>query len=388
MSSLDYITAPFTTDPDALAEAAFNYIQTQVPGWSPNAGNLEVIMIEALAAMVADARTVASAVPRSIFRYYGNSIIGIAPIPDVAATVDTTWTVINANGYTIRAGTQVGMRASGDELIPFQVAFDVVVAPGTTTTAVGAVALIAITPGEEANGLFGTVELIDSIDWVVSITTDGPTGGGMAAESDDSYLNKLSAQLTLMSPRPILPGDFAALARTVPGVFRALAIDGYNPANSTFNNERMVAVALVDALGDPVSALVKAEVVALLEGAREVTFVVNVIDPTYSYIDVFVSYKALPDASIAETDALVEAALNEYLDPSSWGTTPNNGVIWQDETMVRYLELATVVNNVTGVDYIISLTMAKNPGGLSSADVALVGVAQLTRPNSITASGS
>jgi hypothetical protein len=40
------------------------------------------------------------------------------------------------------------------------------------------------------------------------------------------------------------------------------------------------------------------------------------------------------------------------------------------------------------VDYIISLTMAKNPNALAAADIVLAGVAQLTTPNAITATGS
>ena len=49
----EYLDVPIETDPDALAEDAFDYISDQVPGWEPNAGNLEVWLIEALARMSA-----------------------------------------------------------------------------------------------------------------------------------------------------------------------------------------------------------------------------------------------------------------------------------------------------------------------------------------------
>ena len=62
--------------------------------------------------------------------------------------------------------------------------------------------------------------------------------------------------------------------------------------------------------------------------------------------------------------------------------------MWNSQLAVRYLELATVVNNVLGVDYITSLQFALNGTALGTADVTLTGVAGLTRPNTITAIGS
>lgn len=390
MSSVEYIDAPIVTSPDTLAEAAYAYIQSQVPGWSPNAGNLEVILIESLARMTADARDVASAVPKSIFRYFGNSVMGIAPLAEINASGVSTWTALDNAGYTIPAGTQVGLRAAGDELIAFQVANDIVIPPGSTATAAGAVSLIALIAGEDANSLTGTAELIDALDWVSSIVVVGQTSGGVTAESDDSYLNRLAAELSLLTPRPILPDDFTVLARTVPGVARALALDGYDPGLGTFSHERMIAIAVIDEDGNAVSGPVKSSVDALLQAEREVNFVVNVIDPTYNLIDVTVLYKVLAGSDIAATDTAVEAAISEYLSPANWGRTDNgtDQTSWVDSSVVRYLELATVINNVPGVNYITSLTMAKNPAALTAADVAIAGVAQMTRPNNINATGS
>jgi hypothetical protein len=340
--------------------------------------------------MVADARDVASAVPKSIFRYYGNSIIGIAPIADIQASASSTWTAINTNGYTIPAGTQVGVRAAGDELIAFQVAFDVVIPPGSVTTTVGQVQLLAVLPGDQANGFTGAAELIDPIDWIASINIPGLTGGGVTAETDDSYLNRLAAQLQLLSPRPILPQDFATMARSIPGVARALAVDGYNPDTATYNNERYVTVAVVDAAGEPVSGVVKGQVDALLQSEREINFIVRVIDPTYTFINVSVAFVLVPgqDATVIQNNVI--AALQSYLSPASWGGSQGDegSSVWSSQPNVRYLELATVVNNVFGVDYITSLTFAANGTTLGTSDVSLGGVAGLPRPNTITATGT
>lgn len=64
----DYIEIPIETDPAVLEQEAFDFMQTAFPDWVPNDGNLDTILIEAMARMVAEARDVASAVPTDIFR--------------------------------------------------------------------------------------------------------------------------------------------------------------------------------------------------------------------------------------------------------------------------------------------------------------------------------
>jgi hypothetical protein len=392
MSEIQYIDVPITTNPEALADAAFSFLQGQVSGWSPNAGNLEVILIESLARMVADARDVASAVPRSIFRYYGNSLIGVPPISDVKASVNSTWTLIDNKGYTIPAGTQVGLRAAGDELIAFETAYEVVVPSGSTATAAGGVTLIAVLPGIEGNNLTGTVELIDTFDWISSIVTVGATSGGVDAESDDAYLNRLASELRLLTPRPILPQDFAIIAMADPGVGRAMALDGYNPANQTENNERMIALSLIDTSGEIVSSIVKSRVLSLLDSEREVNFVVNAVDPTYNTINVTCTYKVVTGADPTIVDGNVRAALQNYLSPGTWGSPSfsesANPDDWVNAPVIRYLELATVINNVANVNYITALTFAINPAALGTADVTMTGRVPLPRPGTINVTGS
>ena len=546
-----YIEPPITTDPDDLSDAAFAYIQSVVPGWQPNAGNIETILIESIARIAAELRTVASAVPTSIFRYYGDSILGLSPIDDAPASGATTWTARDNLGYTVQAGTVIGLRAAGDNLIAFETVNTVVIPPGSTATAAGAVSIRAIIDGTAGNLLTGTAELIDPLDWVSSVVVVGSTGGGVEAEEDEDYLNRLVTRLQLLSPRPILPNDFAVLARDIAGVNRALAIDGYNPnyniltlnqasaetdatgwsvvSNSTVastsaqaadgtksvlmttqsngnaiartpaaiatvavipgetwtalvsiraattvrscqvriswytaasafissdvgvaandsntgwtqysatgiapataayavvepivnasvtsevhyldkaalhrgssvvwsaggtpetGQERMITVALVDEAGNPVSAPIKAAVDALLQAEREVNFVVTIVDPTINLINVTTTYKVQPGQLPADVDAAVTAALQNYLNPANWGRESADEASWVQVNTVRYLELATVINNVPGVDYITSLTFALNPLALGTADVTLSGVAPLAKWNSLSVTGS
>jgi hypothetical protein len=68
---------------------------------------------------------------------------GLPPLDAVAATMTATVTAIDNLGYTLEAGTVFGLRATGDQVYLFTVDNDVVIAPGSTATAVGGVALTA-----------------------------------------------------------------------------------------------------------------------------------------------------------------------------------------------------------------------------------------------------
>jgi hypothetical protein len=378
----EYIEPPITTEPDDLAEEAFAYLEDAIPGWLPAPGNLETWLVEANAQLAGELMDVASAVPTSIFRYYGATVLGLPPNEAQSATGTTTWTARDAAGYTIEAGTLVGIAAAGDELLPFEVQSGTVIAPGATTAT--GVIVVAVDPGTDANGLTAAPEVIDPLDWVASVVLTGvpaATAGGVDEESDADYLDRLHELLGLLAPRPILPNDFAVLARSVAGVGRATAIDLYNPGPPVATNvPRCVTVVVAGDNGLAVGAGVKASVDALLQSLREVNFLVFVIDPTYTAIAVTFTFTTYPAYTPATVEAAAEAAVADYLSPANFGRPPygDDPGVWIADTKVRYLEVAEVINRVEGVWYVASLTVN---GG--TVDVPLPGPGPLPMPGAI-----
>jgi hypothetical protein len=386
----EYIEFPLDTNPEVLAEDAFDYIQAKFPGWVPNDGNLDTIMIEVGARLSAEARDVASLVPVEIFRYFGG-LVGIDPTEAVSASAETTWTMIDNAGYTIPGGTQVGIRIAGDVLAPFITIVDTVIPSGSTVA--NNVLITAVEPGGEFSSIgvaAGEVELIDTLDFVLTITQEAPTAGGIDEEDEEDYLDRLRERLQLLAPRPILARDFAIMAEDISGVDRAIAIDGYNPADTTENNERMVAVAAVDEDGEAVSGPIKSEIDAYLQAHREINFIVNVFDPTYSDVDVTFAAVALPGFDPAVVEVSAEAAVTEYLSPKNWGLVTSGfgdspeSQNWINQKILRYLELAQVINQVQGINYITSLTFRVPPAAFASTDVTLTGAVPLPRPGTIS----
>jgi hypothetical protein len=549
----DYIEVPIETNPDTLAQEGFDYLETQIPGWIPNDGNLETILIEALSRMVAEARDVASAVPTDIFRYYGE-LVDILPQDATFAQSTVAFTVIDSQGYTIPLGTQIGIRVSGDELVPFETASEAVIAPGFTSYT--GVPIQAIEAGAAASGLAATLgaELIDTLDFVTLVDLESTTSGGEDAEDTDTYLGRLVERLQMLAPRPILAKDFALFAQDIPEVDRATAVDGYNPVynvlsvnqasietdttgwtadtNTTIardtaqfldgmaslrlrstaagdisaytsmpfftgiipgerwtaiasfrpsvartvrllihwytvgesflssvtvdqalsagvwqqvvasgdapataakaqvyarvlstaagnedhwmdnialrrgtdttwapggtganelNQERTVAVAVMDANGNPLSAALRQVVDDYLESLREVNFIVNVTSAVYTPIDVTFTAVALSGFDPETVEEQAEQAVIDYLSPKNWGLPDpesfgdlTTGSQWVNKATVRYLELAQVINNVGGVDYISALTFRKGINAFATTDVSLGGMIPLPQPGTIT----
>jgi len=228
--STGYITFPIEVDSEDVLNDAITYLQSKFPNWKAVDPNLDIAMLQAWSTEAAQLRELASSVPDAIFRTFGSSLMSLPPIDAAPATAQTTWTMVDNSGYTIKAGTLVGIPLSG-VLIPFQVQADVVVLAGATVTATGGVTIVALNDGADGTGLGsigGTVTLIDALAFVSGITQVAVTTGGVDAEDNPTYFARLRAQLALMAPRLIIPSDFATAAKSK-GAYRAVAVDGFNP---------------------------------------------------------------------------------------------------------------------------------------------------------------
>jgi hypothetical protein len=383
MASLDYIHDPLDTDEDALQQDAFDYIATRWPDWTPRDGNLEAWLIGACCQIVAQAMDVGADVPPAIFRFFGQVVLGIPPIDPTPSIVSATITLVdNPDGRTIETGNLVGIEDPDGDMVPFEVVNPVTIAATVLTTAAGGVLLRSIDDGAETANLGGVGYVatdLEAFSWISAITLTGSTSGGQDGEEDPDYLNRISARLTLFDAPPVRPEHYELLARDIAlrnGVrIRALAIDGLNPTTHTTNNERMVAVVVIDAdTNADVSGPVKSAIDTELQGAREVTFVVNVIDPNRTAVDItFVGVaRAGYDPVQVHDDAI--AALESWI--TAWGTVTETQE-WVNTIVVRHQDVSTVLNNVAGFSHWTTLTIGLGGGAQTAADHTITGDAPL-----------
>lgn len=388
---MSYIDIPIEVEPEALIADVYAEMADRFPGWTANEGSVEVWLVRAIVyRLVVPLAELSADVPAEIFQRFGETIHNVPAIAAAPATAESTWTMIDTAGYTIPADTEVMIAGADGTLYGFRVRDEVQVLAGASVTDPGEVILEAVEDGDDANGLTADPTLVDALAYIAEdgIALVGASSGGVDAEDPLDYLNRLRDTLQTLSPRPVVPRDVEILARSVAGVTRASAIDGYNPIDDTSNNEKMVTVAVVDANGAALSAPVKDEVEALLTDRRELNFIFHVIDPTYSTIKVNFQVVIFDGFDQATVEADVIAALTAYLSPANWGKPPYgpdtaDASTWLPQTVVRRQDLSFVVGGVQGVDYWTTLKLAKGADALGTADVTLDGPAPLPQPGVI-----
>jgi hypothetical protein len=373
----DALDEEMSTDPREIVQDSFDYAQAHIPGWQPSEGNLEVVIMEDNAQEAAVARRLAQRKGEADFRALGK-LIGVPSIEATPAYGDSTWTLADDEGHIIRAGTQVTLTALDGQPIGFRVVEDLEVPNGETATAAGAVRLVALEDGVRGSGLSGTADLIDAIAWVEvdGIEIDGLTTGGIDAETQAAYLDRLARRLRLMSARVIVPGDAEALVLDVPGVTYAWAIDNYNADTEETDVERCLTVVVVGAVGEELPTEIMVAAKALLEAYRETNFLMFVIAPTYVEIDV--DYEVVPAAGYetAAVEAATAAAVSNYLSPLA--------AILRRQTTIYINELISLLDQIPGVDRVVSVEIAATGGSVAASDLTLTGVAPLSRPGVIT----
>jgi hypothetical protein len=226
--------APPPTDPDDIAQAAFERIRLSFPNYDPRESQMATIVLVALAFRAAEIADLVPLIPRSIFRWFGANVIGLPPDDGSPASATVTIFVRDDSGYTIEADTPVAIEDAEGNIHLFSLDADAVVDIGQTS--VSNVLLSALEDGTEANGITtGAASLVEALDFVIAVTQQGTTGGGTDAEDDTDYINRLARRLGLI-PRPVLAEDFAALAMVeFPEIWRMGALNHYGPGTNQVN---------------------------------------------------------------------------------------------------------------------------------------------------------
>lgn len=352
-----YVDYPLTVDIDRIVADSIAQLQTAL-GVTLNEGDPLVAALEVVAYRNAETRLILTDFAAAAFRDFGSKLVGVAAVGSAPATVESTWTVADDDGYTIPAGTIVLYEVTGDQHVALQTVVDTTIPPGSTSAT--GVLLSAVVEGADANGLpAATVQLVDPLTWITSVATTGTTAGGADAETSGEYLDRLVAELRLLTRVPVRPGDYSTAARSVAGVHRALVINLYDADTNTPDSEGHVTVVPVDAAGAALDAPTKAEVEAALtdDGARLTNVVVHVEDPTPVPFDVDFTVTAAAGADPAVVEAAAIAALNAALDPAVWAGGADDPPVWRDEPVVRWLDLVGLLYDVDGVAHVDALTI-------------------------------
>ena len=358
-----------------LLEAAFE-------GWTPAEGDLLVWLNRAWSRIGATLVEQASEMSEAAFMRFGEAIIGIPPIQAAPATVESIWTMTSDAGFTVPAGTQVTIEATGDRSVGFITVGETVIAPEAEKATI---LLQAAEPGAPGNGLNAEPQLSDSLSFVKAIELEGTTSGGVDEEEEEAYLSRLVEELQLISISLVIGRDFEIDARAVPSIARAKCIEAYN-ADEDEEEALAVSVYPIDSDGEPssapvVEALEVRQTAKLLSG---INYYVGV--PDYTTITGEVEIEVEAGFDPATVVAAVEAFWATNFAPNEWGKpTKGEGPGWANRTKAYRLKMIGQIEAVGGVARVVSFEWAKDEEALDTEEeLELTGIAPLTKAGVLT----
>lgn len=385
---------PIVLDSDATTITAdiLAGLTTRMPGWLPNEGAPEVALAEEFALQIAAtndlalvstqlaAAGVATAFGFSPYVAVAATLPGVQltlSLPASTSTVPFTQAMAVPRGFTIAVG-DVAFTLSVDAtaLVNFTAAAD---GSWQGTMSINMVAVDAGSAGNIAAGSLATV--VSATMTVVHATIINAATGGSDAETVAAFLNRFIAWAATLRPGGVLVADITALATTVSGVQRALGKDQYNPAAPTVPAEKTITVIPVNASGALLTAGQKTALAAQFAATREVNFVFNIIDPTYTNIALSVTVTRDSSYSSAAIQAAAVAALTALIDPAKWGTVSGDLHTWSEKTTLTSFDVSAALGRVPGVTAITAVSINGSP-----TSATLTGPGAL--PSPLGASGS
>jgi hypothetical protein len=389
----DYLDFEIEDDPDVLAQLGYDEMASRLPGWDPIPGEIDTVLIQAVARIASQVRASAGIVPVGIFRYL-SSQIGLLPISSQPAHATTTITATDTAGHLIPAGTQFAITNGAGELRTFETILDATIPPAAST-----VALVTMQSSEDGvydNGIVSgtTLAPIDSLGFIASAVLTQTTFGGVDVEDDQAFLARMNRRFQLMSVAPVLAVDFAAMALDVlPVGCRAVAVDDTSYIAGSYSSPvaKSIVVFAVDATGAQISAPQKAAVLAYLNSLREANFSIYMGDTTYTQVSVKFVAHALPGYVAATVQAAALAAVTAYISPANWATPAFEALsgmtMAEGWNLLRLGELYQVINDVEGIAYVDSVNLVAGASAptTQTADVTIfTPLFSLATPGSVT----
>lgn len=354
----DYVDLTFyDLDPQDVFEAALLDLQSKLPEWEPREGNVEVMLMEAMALQVAEVILAVNRVPPAIIMALLR-LYGVDPDPGEQASASLLFTVSDTFGHTIPEGTSATLElAGGLEPLVFSTDEDLVIPEGEFTGVVLATADRYTAEGTGI-GIATRLSLLDSVAFVDYVELATAVAGGRESEDDDGWIERGVQRFARLSETLVLPKHFQIAAVVDnPGVVRANVIDNWDGVSAATQGADAGHVTVaVYGDGAPVSAPDKAALLTSLEEQAAANLAIHVIDANVTSIDLTATLVRKVDASEAEAIAAATEVIVAYLSTGQWA--------WQD--VVRRNKIVATLGAAYGVAYVGTLTAP-------AADVALTG---------------
>jgi len=369
--------APLELDADALARRAKRRLERRIDGLVLRDGHIVSMTIDEVARIAAQTAFAADrALRRHAVAAAGERLFNISRDEGARAEGEARITMIDTKGYNVDRGTIVAWQPTGDRRddVEFEVSETTTVPQGDDEVVVP---IVAVEQGEAGNDppSDDPLEVVQAIPEVASAEVETSPSGGRDDESQADYEDRLVEELRVLSEAGVTLEDYEVLARRTDGVERALALGDYDPDDPDETSPRHVTLVPLTDDGKPASDGVRDDLLADLDDKRTVNAVLHTTGPSYTPVAVEATVRRESGESTSAVEGRCEEAVQDLLSPAKWGGGDESPPRWQLRDTVRYLEVASVLAGVEGVDFVESLQLNG-----ADDDVHLSGDAPLPAP--------
>ena len=354
-------------DPEDVYNAALLVLQTRNPDWVPESTNIEVMLLEAMSMLVAEAIFSVNQLPK-IQVQAQLALLGVERNAGTQPTVTVEFETVGTAGITIPAATTVVLTLETGDVYEFETDSQLIIPADSST---GTITATAIQYGSLANGTPSgtTLDLRSDIVDIFGVTTTTDVANGADAEEDEAWLERGIQRLQRLTETLVVPQHFTNYALENTNVSRATTIDAYEPPSGTPGSDGGHVTVFVYGSSGALTTEQKNDLKAEMEEISSANLIIHIEDPDVVSVDIEVDVVKFPSYETATVEDNITAALDDYLSEQSWD--------WNQ--YVRCNELIALVSNVDGVDYVSVLT---DP----AANIDLGSIAPLTTPGTYTIS--
>jgi len=367
----------YDQDATELFNEAIDYGIDTLPEWAPQSGNIEVVVLEAIATQASNVATAANRVPGAVMETL-LLLYDIERNDGTKATATVDVTMINDTGYVVPADTYFAYFPAGNgQPLVYSLDEDITIAAGGST---GQGQITALEVGTEYNdpSIGATLQILSTMPYLLSSTLNTQPEGGTEPETDEEFFARATTTLRSYSAALTTAVQIESwVLVTYPNdVYRAKAYDrrrksdrdNTSPTFDLHDGYALVVVAGFNATitdtSDVLLAVGELDIISTaLDAKTNVGLVTELVNA--ELVDVNVEITVMPYIGYTTTQVqlAIDAAFDEYFSPNNWN--------WADT--IRETEIIALVDNVEGVDYVdqvISVSTASANATVTGNDMA------------------